>query len=256
LISVKITTARTTRIIFVRWCRSEFPHHVRQYFNTLKHFFSLLSEFRAFRRFITFPYWTSAFQSGWRRSLGLAEIGTGLLGLTVPVTGLCSLGRFGLEIFRSDYEILHVHFLCKLTLINERFSTKTLQTLSKIQQLISINMWFSFSLASKFKHYTGIQDFWGLEVCNWFRRWRWVQKSFPILSIWPGLAATGHTFCSFSQNIEKLHQKFQKSTPTIFNLKTDFLITAGAFKCWNALSAVVELRRPTGSELVVACYKR
>jgi len=60
--------------------------------------------------------------------------------------------------------------------------------------------------------------------------------------------------CSFSQNIEKPHQKFQKSTPTIFNLKTDFLITGGAFKCWNALSVVVELRKPTGSELVAAYW--
>jgi len=78
----------------------------------------------------------------------------------------------------------------------------------------------------------------------------------PFLSIWSGLAATGHTFCSFSQNIEKPHQKFQKLSPTIFNLKTDFLISSCAFQCWNALSAVVEPRRPTGSELVVACYKR
>jgi len=60
-------------------------------------------------------------------------------------------------------------------------------------------------------------------------------------------------FCSFLQKIEKPHQKFQKLTRTIFNLKTDFVITGGAFKCWNALSAVVELRRPIGSELVVAC---
>ena len=28
-------------------------------------------------------------------------------------------------------------------------------------------------------------------------------------------------FCSFSQNIEKPHQKFQKLTPNICNLKTD-----------------------------------
>ena len=107
-------------------------------------------------------------------------------------------------------------------------------------------------------YYTGIQDFWGLEVCNGFGGFggRWVQKSHPFLSIWSGLAATGHTFCSFSQNIEKTHQKFQKSSPTIFNLKTNLVITSCAFRCWDALSVVVELRRPTGRELMVACYKR
>jgi len=35
-------------------------------------------------------------------------------------------------------------------------------------------------------------------------------------------------------------------------LKTDFVITGGAFKCRNALSVVVELRKPIGSELVAA----
>jgi len=74
--------------------------------------------------------------------------------------------------------------------------------------------------------------------------------------MWSGLAASGHTFYSFSQNIEKPHRKFQKLSPTIFNLKTDFVITSCSFKCSNALSAVVDLRRPTRSELVVACYKR
>jgi len=61
-------------------------------------------------------------------------------------------------------------------------------------------------------------------------------------------------FCSFSQNIEKSHQNFQKLTPTIFNMKTDFVITGGAFKCWNALSVIVELRRPIESELVAAYW--
>jgi len=49
--------------------------------------------------------------------------------------------------------------------------------------------------------------------------------------IWSGLSATGHTFCSLFQNIEKPHQKFQKLSPTIFNLKTYFVITTCAFKC-------------------------
>jgi len=108
----------------------------------------------------------------------------------------------------------------------------------------------------KFKNNTGIQDFWGLEVCNGFGGFggRWVQKSYPFLSIWSGLAATGHTFYSFSQNIAKPHKKFQKLSPTIFNVESDIVITGCAFKCWNALSAVVELRRPTGCELVVASY--
>jgi len=42
-----------------------------------------------------------------------------------------------------------------------------------------------------------------------------------FLSIWSGLATREHTFCSLSQNNEKPHQKFQKLTPTICNLKTD-----------------------------------
>jgi len=93
-----------------------------------------------------------------------------------------------------------------------------------------------------------MQDFWRLEVCNGFGGFggSWVQKSYPFLSIWSGSAATGHTFYSFAQNIEKTHQTL---SPTIFSLKTDFVITSCAFKCWNALSAVVELRRSTGSEL-------
>jgi len=101
-----------------------------------------------------------------------------------------------------------------------------------------------------------MQDFRGLEVCNGFEGFggRWVQKSYPFLSIWLGLAAAGHTFYSFSQKIEKPHQKFQKLSPTIFNLKTDFVITSCVFKCWIALSAIVELRRSTGSALVVASY--
>jgi len=42
--------------------------------------------------------------------------GTGLFGLAISIsavfgTGLFSLVHFGLEIFQSDYEILHVHFL-------------------------------------------------------------------------------------------------------------------------------------------------
>ena len=61
-------------------------------------------------------------------------------------------------------------------------------------------------------------------------------------------------FCSFSQNVEKFHQNFQKLTPTIFNLKTGFVITGSAFKCRNALSVVVELRRSIGSELVAAYW--
>ena len=107
-------------------------------------------------------------------------------------------------------------------------------------------------------HYTSIQDFWGLEVCNGFGGFGGsrVKKLYPFSSIWSGLAATGHTFCSFLQNIEKPHQKFQKLSPTIFNLKRHFVISSCAFKCWNSLFAVVELRRPTGSELVIACYKR
>jgi len=56
-------------------------------------------------------------------------------------------------------------------------------------------------------------------------------KIASILSIWSGLAARGHTFCIFSQNIEKPHQKFQKVSPTIFNLKTDFVISSCAFQC-------------------------
>jgi len=84
---------------------------------------------------------------------------------------------------------------------------------------------------------TGIQDFWGLEVCNGFGGFggHWVQKSQPFLSIWSGLATTGHTFCSFSQNIEKRHQTFQKLSPFILNLKTDFVISGCAFQYWNAL---------------------
>jgi len=38
----------------------------------------------------------------------------------------------------------------------------------------------------------------------------------------------------------------------MFNLKADFVITCGAFKFRNTVSAVVELLRPTGSELVAA----
>ena len=115
--------------------------------------------------------------------------------------------------------------------------------------LLIVNAWLI--------NYTGIQDFWGLKVCNGFGDFggRWIQKSHPFLFIWSGLAATGNTFCSFSQNIEKPHQKFQKLSPTIFNFKTDFVISS-AFQCWNALSAVVEPCRSTGSELVVACYNR
>ena len=101
--------------------------------------------------------------------------------------------------------------------------------------------------------YTGFLGTWRL-----WRVWgfwgRWLQKSYQFLSIWSGLAATGHTYCSFSQNIEKPHQKFQKLSPTIFNLKIDFVIASCAFEWWNAFSAVVELRRTTGSELVAAYW--
>jgi len=55
--------------------------------------------------------------------------GTGLFGVAVSVWavsvwavsvwGLFSLGSFGIETFRSDYEILHVHFLMK-TYLNQR----------------------------------------------------------------------------------------------------------------------------------------
>jgi len=38
----------------------------------------------------------------------------------------------------------------------------------------------------------------------------------------------------------------------MIDLKADFLVTDGAFKCLNTLSAVVELRRPTRSELAAA----
>jgi len=112
--------------------------------------------------------------------------------------------------------------------------------------LLIVNAWLI--------NYTGMQDFRGLEVCNGFGRFggRWVQKSHPFLSNWSGLAVRRHTFCSFSQNIEKPHQKFQKLSPTIFNLKTDFVISNCAFQCRNALSAVVEPCGPTGSELEVA----
>jgi len=41
----------------------------------------------------------------------------------------------------------------------------------------------------------------------------------------------GIRFTVFPQNIEKPHQKFQKLSPTIFNLKTDFVITSSAFTC-------------------------
>jgi len=83
--------------------------------------------------------------------------------------------------------------------------------------LLIVNAWLI--------NYTGMQDFRGLEVCNGFGRFggRWVQKSRPFLFNWSGLAVRHHTFCSFSQNIEKPHQKFQKLSPTIFNLKTDFV---------------------------------
>ena len=38
--------------------------------------------------------------------MGVPAAGTGLFVLVVSVTGLFGLGRFGLETFRSDYEIL------------------------------------------------------------------------------------------------------------------------------------------------------
>jgi len=50
-------------------------------------------------------------------------------------------------------EILHVHILIQTYLINEKFYLKKLQTWSKIQQLISINIWFTLSSASKLNHY-------------------------------------------------------------------------------------------------------
>jgi len=56
-------------------------------------------------------------------------------------------------------------------------------------------------------------------------------KIASVFSNWSGLAATEHTFCSFSQNLEKPRQKFQKLPPTISNLKTGLVITGGAFKC-------------------------
>jgi len=62
----------------------------------------------------------------------------------------------------------------------------------------------------------------------------WGELSPKISSVfpnWSGLAAKEHMFYSFSQNIEKPHQKFQTLSPTISNLKTDFVITGGAFKC-------------------------
>jgi len=65
----------------------------------------------------------------------------------VSVTGLLGIGRFGLEIFWSDYEILQKSYLqtfyCKRTWINEKFYFKKMQTWSKIQKFININTWFS-----------------------------------------------------------------------------------------------------------------
>jgi len=53
---------------------------------------------------------------------------------------------------------------------------------------------------------TGIEDFWGLEVCNGFGGRR-VQKSDLFLSIWSGLVARGQRFAFFA--------KYCKTSPKV-----------------------------------------
>jgi len=88
-------------------------------------------------------------------------------GYTAFRSGRFDLSRFGHGTFRSwsfrsrDIsvrpwnlaEILYVHFLMQ-TYLNQRkvLFTKKNQTWSTIQQLINMNVWFSFSSASKLNH--------------------------------------------------------------------------------------------------------
>ena len=77
-------------------------------------------------------------------------------------SGRFGLGRFDLGTFRSgpfrsgdiqsDYEILHVHILMQTYLNQREILLKKLQTWFNIQQLISINIRFSLSSASKLNH--------------------------------------------------------------------------------------------------------
>jgi len=60
-----------------------------------------------------------------------------------------------------------------------------------------------FALSQKLymkQKFTGIQDCWGLDVCNGFGGFGGAlnPKVASVFVIWSGLAATGHRFFSFS----------------------------------------------------------